>query len=174
ALTAVNMLGLKTGKQIQNTFTFTKTAALLGLIVVGLTLGVNRESAAWTSSWWNPWANGWDPQKAEPGLRTTGTLAWVLLVGRAMIGPLFSQSAWNNVTFTGGETRDPGRTLPLALLVGCGTVVGLYLLANVAYIVTLSLPEIEQAPQDRVGTALMQAVLGPNGTILMAIAILIS
>ena len=43
------MMGLKLGKWIQNSFTFTKTAALLGLIVVGLWLGTNRESAAWTS-----------------------------------------------------------------------------------------------------------------------------
>jgi APA family basic amino acid/polyamine antiporter len=174
ALTAVNMLGLKTGKRIQNTFTFTKTAALLGLIVAGLTLGVNRESAAWTSSWWNSWANGWDPKTAQPDLTATGALALVLLFGRAMIGPLFSQSAWNNVTFTAGETRDPGRTLPIALLVGCGTVVGLYFLANVAYVTTLKFPEIQQAPQDRVGTALMEAVLGPVGTTIMAVAILIS
>ena len=41
------------------------------------------------------------------------------------------------MTFTGGEIRDPGRTLPRALVLGCGTVVGLYLLANVAYLVTL-------------------------------------
>ncbi|HKI17719.1 MAG TPA: amino acid permease, partial [Isosphaeraceae bacterium] len=63
-LTAVNMRGLKLGKWIQNTFTFTKTAALFGLIVVGLLLGSNFESAAWTSSWWNPSANGWDSRTA--------------------------------------------------------------------------------------------------------------
>ena len=54
-----------------------------------------------------------------------------------MIGPLFSQSAWNNVTFTGGETRDPGRTLPRALFLGTTSVVALYLLANLAYLVSL-------------------------------------
>ena len=138
-LTATNTRGLRTGKLIQNSFTFTKTAALFGLIVVGLTLGCNRESAAWTSSWWNPPANGWDPRTVQDGLRVSGTAALVLLLGRAMIGPLFSQSAWNNVTFTGGEVRDPGRTLPRALVLGCGSVVALYLLANVAYVVTLSL-----------------------------------
>src|SRR5205823_2514842 len=83
-------------------------------------------------------------------------------------------SAWNNVTFTGGEIRDPGRTLPRALLIGCGSVVGLYLLANVAYVVTLKFGEIQGAPQDRVGTAVMQAIFGPTGTVVMALAILIS
>ena len=77
-----------------------------------------------------------------------------------MIGPLFSQSAWNNVTFTGGETRDPGRTLPRALFLGTASVVALYLLANLAYVVSLPLAEIQHAPQDRVGTAAMEAALG--------------
>jgi APA family basic amino acid/polyamine antiporter len=173
-LTATNTRGLKTGKLIQNTFTLTKTGALLGLVVLGLTLGVNREAAAWTSSWWDPSANGWNPENVQEGLHASGTLALLLLLGRAMIGPLFSQSAWNNVTFTGGEVRDPDRTLPRALLLGCGSVVALYLLANVAYVVTLPFEQIQHAPQDRVGTAVMQAIFGPTGTVVMAAAILIS
>ena len=91
-----------------------------------------------------------------------------------MVGPLFAQSAWNNVTFTAGEVRDPGRNLPRALLLGCGLVVGLYLLANLAYVVTLPLLGIQNAPQGRVATAVMQAALGPRGTIIMAVAIMIS
>jgi APA family basic amino acid/polyamine antiporter len=173
-LTATNTRGLRTGKLIQNVFTITKTGALLGLVALGLTLGVNREAAAWTSSWWDPAANGWDPRKLLEGLEVPGAIALALLLGRAMIGPLFSQSAWNNVTFTGGEVRDPGRTLPRALVLGCVSVVLLYLLANVAYVVTLPLDQIRNAPQDRVGTAVMQAIFGPAGTVAMAAAILIS
>jgi basic amino acid/polyamine antiporter, APA family len=174
ALTVTNMQGLKIGAWIQNVFTFTKTAALLGLILVGLLLGVHRGSAAFQSSWWHPSANGWSPEKAQAGLTLTGGLALAVLLGKAMIGPLFSQSAWNNVTFTGGETRDPGKTLPRALLFGCGSVVVLYLLANVAYITSLSLDQIQHAESDRVGTALMATVLGDAGRIIMALAILVS
>ena len=173
-LTYTNTRGLKTGKLIQNTFTFSKTAALLGLIVVGLTLGWNSRSAAFTSSWWDSWSNGWNPQAAQPGLEVAGGLALVMLLGRAMVGPLFAQSAWNNVTFTGSEVRDPGKNLPRALLVGCAAVVALYLLANLAYVVTLPLEAIQQAPQNRVGTAAMQAALGAPGNVLMALAIMVS
>jgi basic amino acid/polyamine antiporter, APA family len=177
-LTLTNTRGLKTGKRIQNTFTFTKTAALLGLIVLGLTLGWNHQSAAYTSSWWNPSANGWHPASSQLGFEplTSGLLglALVMLLGRAMVGPLFAQSAWNNVTFTAGEVRDPGRNLPRSLLLGCSLVVALYLLANLAYVVTLPLAAIQNAPQNRVATATMQAILGSRGTILMAIAIMIS
>lgn len=173
-LTWTNTRGLKLGKLVQNTFTFAKTAALVALIVVGLTLGWKGTSAAYSSSWWNPWANGWRPEDAEPSLRIPGSFALAVLLGKAMVGPLFAQSAWNNVTFTGSEVRDPGRNLPRSLLAGCAIVVTLYLLANLAYVATLSLSEIQHAPQNRVAVAAMQAVLGAPGTILMAIAILIS
>ena len=173
-LTLTNMRGLRLGKLIQNSFTVTKTAALGGLIVIGLVLGWNSRSAAYTSSWWNPWANGWDSHTVQPDVAATGMLALALLLGRAMVGPLFAQSAWNNVTFTGGEVREPGRNLPRALLTGCASVVALYLLANLAYVVTLPLAEIQGAPQNRVATAAMQVILGAPGSVLMALAIMIS
>jgi APA family basic amino acid/polyamine antiporter len=177
-LTFINTRGLTTGKIIQNTFTFTKTAALLGLILIGLFLGWNRQSAAYTSSWWASWENNWQPSASQvwfdPSSQGLLVLALLMLLGRAMVGPLFAQSAWNNVTFTAGEVRDPGKNLPRALLLGCGIVVTLYLLANLAYVVTLPLEQIQRAPENRVATALMQAVLGPSGTIIMAIAIMIS
>jgi APA family basic amino acid/polyamine antiporter len=173
-LTLTNMRGLREGRFIQNTFTFTKTAALLGLIVVGLALGWDGGSAAYTSSWWNSWANGWTPAAAQKDLAVTGSLALILLLGRAMVGPLFAQSAWNNVTFAGGEVSEPGRNLPRALLVGCGIVVALYLLANLAYVVTLPLPAIQNAPLNRVATVTMQAIFGPVGAVIMAVFIMVS
>jgi APA family basic amino acid/polyamine antiporter len=173
-LTFTNTRGLRLGKAIQNSFTVAKIGALAGLVVLGLALGWNRSSAAFTSNWWNPVANGWTPGAAQPGLVATGGVALAMLLGRAMVGPLFAQSAWNNVTFTAGEVRDPGRNLPRALLMGCGAVVALYLLANLAYIVTLPLESIQGAPQNRVATATMQAILGTPGTVVMAIAIMIS
>ena len=177
-LTFINTRGLQTGKFIQNIFTVTKTAALVGLIVIGLLIGWNAASAAYTSSWWKSWENGWQPTAAqvsfEPATQGLMVLALLMLLGKAMVGPLFAQSAWNNVTFTAGEVRDPGKNLPRALLIGCGIVVTLYLLANLAYVVTLPLEGIQTAPQNRVATAVMQAVLGPRGTILMALAIMIS
>jgi APA family basic amino acid/polyamine antiporter len=173
-LTATNTRGLRLGKLIQNTFTVTKTAALAALIVIGLVAGWNSGSAAYTSSWWNPWANGWNSGAVQPDVAVTGGMALAMFLGRAMVGPLFAQSAWNNVTFTGGEIREPGRNLPRALLIGCVTVVALYLLANLAYVVTLPLAEIQQAEQNRVATAAMRAILGGPGTVLMAIAIMIA
>jgi APA family basic amino acid/polyamine antiporter len=91
-----------------------------------------------------------------------------------MVGPLFSQSAWNNVTFAGEEVRDPGRTLPRALLIGCLLVTVIYVLANVSYLRVLPFSGIQHAPEDRVATAAATALFGPGAAAVMAAAIMIS
>jgi len=173
-LTALNTRGLQVGKRIQNPLTVVKTAALIAMIVLGLTAGWNRDGALASSSWWEPTANGWTPHQARPGLEVTGAPALVLLLGLGMVGPLFAQTGWANVTFTGGEVRNPGRNLPRALVGGTAIVVALYLLANLAYVATLPLAGIQHAPQNRVATAMMQAILGTGGAFAMAAAIMIS
>ncbi|HEY6807898.1 MAG TPA: amino acid permease [Gemmatimonadales bacterium] len=173
-LTLANTMGLRTARWVQNSLTLTKTGALAALIAVGLLLGWNRGGAAYTASWWHPAANGWSAAAAQPGLGVAGALALVLLQGRAMVGPLFAQSAWNNVTFAGSEVRDPERTLPRSLLAGCGLVVALYLLANLAYVVTLPLDGIQHAPENRVAVAAMRAILGAPGAAAIALAIVIA
>src|SRR6478672_6824993 len=173
-LTWTNTRGLEVGKIVQNTFTFAKTAALTAVVVIGLSLGWKANSAALSSTWWDSWANGWNPQAAQPGLAVTGTLALALLFGRSMVGPLFAQTAWTNVTFIGSEVRDPGKNLVRALVGGCAVVVVLYLLANVAYLAVLPFPEIQHAPQNRVAVAMMDTIFGRTGAMCMAAAIMIS
>ena len=173
-LTFLNTRGLRVGRIVQNSFTFTKTLALLGVIVIGLLFGWKSNCAALASHWWDASANGWSAQVAQPGFAVIGGLAVVLLFGRAMVGPVFAQTAWTNVTFIGSEVREPARNLSRALLFGCGIVVVLYMLANIAYIASLSLAEIQNAPQNRVAVAMMRAVFGTPGVLAMAAAIMIS
>ncbi len=163
-LTASNANGLKTGTATQNVFTFAKLAALLALTVCGLLLA--REGAALRASGF------WEAVTPE-GRALTGA-ALVVALGTAMVGPLFSQSAWNNVTFAGEEVEAPGRTLPRALLAGCLLVTTLYVLANVAYLNVLPLSAIQQAPSDRVATAVATSLFGPAAAGAMAIAIMVS
>jgi APA family basic amino acid/polyamine antiporter len=173
-LTWTNTRGLEVGKIVQNTFTFAKTVALIAVVVIGLSLGWRVDSAARSSVWWNSWANGWSPERAQPGLTVAGGLALTLLFGKAMVGPVFAQTAWTNVTFIGSEVRDPGKNLVRALLFGCGAVVVLYVVANVAYLAVLPFSEIQHAPQNRVAVAMMKAVFGEPGAMCMAAAIMIS
>jgi len=109
----------------------------------------------------------------------------ITVIAVAQVGSLFSADAWNNVTFTAGEVRNPQRNLPLALALGTGAVILLYVLANFVYLSVLPLvgdPHgttvlargIQYAKEDRVATAAMQQIFGPGGAQIMAIAILIS
>ena len=159
-LTGVNLLGVREAKWVQNIFTVAKTGALIGLIVLGVTIGRNAAAVG---------ANFSDMFAGMP----SGTTL-VLAFGAAMVGSLFSSDAWHNVTFAAAEVRRPERNLPLALALGTGLVTLLYLLANVAYLVVLTLPDIQQAPQDRVGTLAAQGIFGTPGLYLMAGAILVS
>jgi APA family basic amino acid/polyamine antiporter len=90
------------------------------------------------------------------------------------VGSLFSSDAWNCVTFTAGETKNPRRNVPLSLALGVAIVSLLYLGANYVYVSVLPLSGIANAAQDRVGTAAAQALLGDSAQAIMAIAIMIS
>ncbi|MCL6565489.1 MAG: amino acid permease [Acidobacteriia bacterium] len=170
-LTWVNCRGIRTGAIVQNLFTLAKVGAVVGLVVLGLTLG--RNATAIQTNFTDFWRNlSWD-------LNTFTALAV------AMVGSLFASFAWENVTFTAGETKNPSRNIPLSLLLGAGGVMVLYLLANVVYLVTLPLegsPQaadplgrgIQYAAEDRVGAAAGEMILGSWGAYLMAGAILIS
>jgi APA family basic amino acid/polyamine antiporter len=92
----------------------------------------------------------------------------------AQVGSLFSSDAWNNITFTAGEVRNPRRNVPLSMALGTGLVIGLYILANLAYVCTLPLADIQNAPDDRVATAALGRIFGPAGAVIMAVAIVIS
>jgi APA family basic amino acid/polyamine antiporter len=159
-LSAVNMRGVRTGAAVQNVFTFAKVSALLGFVAVGFLLGRNPE--ALTRNFGHFWDGaGW-------------TLHAVRLVGVAMVGSLFSADAWNNVTFTAGEVRNPRRNLPLSLALGVAIVMTLYIAANFVYLNVLPLEGIQHAPEDRVATAVVQHILGPGAVQIMAAAIMIS
>jgi basic amino acid/polyamine antiporter, APA family len=159
-LTWVNVRGVKTAAVIQTALTTVKTAALAALILLGLTIGRHAEAIA-ANFGANFWATG-------------GVSVGVAAIGAAMVGSLFSMDAWNNVGFAGSELEDPRRDLPFAMGAGVLTVTVLYLLANVAYLSVLPAPAIATAPQDRVATAALLAILGQPGLKLMAAAIMIS
>src|SRR5262249_23245574 len=142
-LTLTNIFGLAYGKWVQNIFTVAKTGALLALIVVGLTIGYNSEVAqANFTAMWSP--SSW--YKPEVGLDAFTPFGLFAALCVAQTGSLFSSDAWNNITFAAGEVRAPRRTLPLALALGTGSVIALYLLANVAYLVVLPETDIITAP----------------------------
>ncbi len=170
-LTWTNTRGLEYGRIIQNVFTTAKTGAVIGLILVGLLLGWNEPAVS------DSFGNMWAPRGVTdivPGLSTMTAFGLFVAICVSQTGSLFSADAWNNITFTAGEVKDPRRNIPLSLALGASTVIGLYLLANVAYLVTLPFTAIQHAPADRVATATLDAVFPGAGAPMMAVAIVIS
>jgi APA family basic amino acid/polyamine antiporter len=170
-LTWTNTRGLEYGKIVQNTFTTAKTGALLGLIAVGVLLGWNAGAAGAN------FENLWQPRDVEaiaPGVSAATAYGIFVALCVAQTGSLFSADAWNNITFTAGEVQEPRRNIPLSLAFGTIIVITLYLLANVAYLVTLPFEAVQQAPADRVATSTLEAIFPGIGVALMAVAIMVS
>ncbi len=171
-LTFTNTRGLEVGKLIQNVFTTAKTGALIALIVLGIIVGVR--SGAGAENFKDFWSLRGNLQDVGAGL--TAATAFGLFVGIcvAQTNSLFSADAWNNITFTAGEVVNPRRNVPLSLAFGTFLVIGLYLLANVAYLATLPFAAIQNAPSDRVASETANVIFPGAGATIMAVAIMVS
>src|ERR1700751_3669580 len=171
-LTFTNTRGLKLGKLVQNVFTTAKTGALIALIVLGLIVGL--KSGAGAENFKDFWTLRGGLEDVGRGL--TAATAFGLFVGIcvAQTNSLFSADAWNNITFTAGEVKDPRRNVPLSLAFGTFLVIGLYLLANVAYLAALPFGAIQNAPSDRVASETANVIFPGAGASIMAVAIMVS
>jgi len=155
-----NTRGIRTGAIVQNVFTVAKVAAILGLVAAGFLVGRNQEAVA--SNFNDYWRN------ADWSFTT------IRLVGVAMVGSLFSSDAWNNVTFTAGEVKNPRRNLPLSLALGVAIVSALYIACQFVYLNVLRFDQIKTAANDRVAAAAANQMFGSIGASLMAAAIMVS
>ncbi len=187
ALSVINIFGVKTGALIQNVFTFAKVSALLGLALLGLFIGRNAQALAANfdgNFWHNAGLSAQHVVQVGVGgpMVMVGTLT---ILAVAQVGSLFAADAWNNVTFTAGEVKNPSRNLPLSLALGTGVVIALYIACNFVYLSVLPLDGmangatilergIKYATEDRVGTAVMTQMFGATGGLLMAAAIMLS
>ncbi len=186
-LSVLNIFGVRTGAIVQNIFTIAKTAALLGLVLLGLLIGRNAQAIAanFGSQFWRN--AGWHSlHPVQVGVGGPMAMVGILtIIAVAQVGSLFSSDAWNNITFTAAEVQNPKRNLPLALVLGTGAVTLLYVLANFVYLSVLPLQGdahgatilargIQHASEDRVATAVVQQIFGSSGAYIMAAAILVS
>src|SRR5260221_12630832 len=180
-LTVLNIFGLKLGGAVQNLFTIAKVSAMAGLVITGVFIARNSQAIA--ANFGNFWR--WDSPHSATGTAAGPFVGALTILAVAQVGSLFSADAWNNVTFTAGEVKNPKRNLPLSLAGGTGVVVLLYVSANFIFLAHLPFDGnpaaadvvgrgIKYATSDRVGTAALQQMFGTSGAGLMAIAILIS
>ena len=90
----------------------------------------------------------------------------------AVSAALFTFGGWHMVTYTAGETRDPVRTIPRALLIGTLTVTGVYILLNAAYLYLLPISQV--IGSTRVAADAAQTVAGPRGASLISALVILS
>ncbi len=170
-LTWTNAQGIQYGKLIQNFFTCIKIGSLIAVIVLGFFVGWNSKAVFGNFS--HPFTpNGLI--EIAPGLTLYSVFGLIVALCVVQTGSLFAADAWNNITFTAGEVKNPRRNVPLSLFLGTVIVIGLYLLANSAYLVVLPLTAIQTAPSDRVAGAMLQAIYPTLGGAFIAVAIMIS
>ncbi len=187
-LTWVNSRGVQNGKMVQLIFTLAKLFALFALITIGIAVGMKSDvfsqnmQGFWDAQTLTKDSGGnWLPPVS------LGGIALIMALGTAIIGPLFSSDAWNNVTFIAGEMKNPRRNIPLSLVIGTGIVTAVYLLANLAYISLLPLKgdptaadvlgqgiQFAGGGSDRVGTAAASMIFGSISAALMAGLVMIS
>ncbi|MHA8091671.1 APC family permease [Aquirufa regiilacus] len=180
-LTGANLKGISFAAIIQNVFTVTKIGAIVLIIIIGLFVGIQNEWIHFN----NFFVEGNTLNPLTNKLEYVSTTTLLSIFGAAMIGPLFSSSAWNNVTFASQDFEHPQKTIAKGLVYGSALVCALYLLTNIAYLAILPLQGdpngttsylrgIMFASQDRLGSAALQTVLGNIGALVMAILIMIS
>jgi len=151
-LAAVNYFGVKVGGDVQVAVTVIKVGLIAAIIVIGLTSGEGNA------------ANYHGSIVAHPG-GIAGFFA-------ALVAALWAYDGWNNVSMVSSEVKNPQRNLPLALILGILGVIGIYLLANIAYFYVLSPAEV--AGNDRVAATMMGRIFATWGSRAVSVAAMIS
>lgn len=152
-IAAVNVRGTRQSASVQNWSTGLKAAAI---VVMGVALLARGPALAAGVPVW--------PDAVTPALLSG--------VGLAMIGVLWAYEGWQYVTFSAGEARDPQRTFPRAIVAGTGVLIGVYMLANVAYVAAIGVEGVQGS--DRVAATAVAALFGPAAGKLIAAVILVS
>jgi len=161
-LSAVNCLGVAFGGKVQSILTVLKIAGIA--VVVGGVFLLSKTAS-------------WSHLAAPPGVSSAGGAA---AFGTAMVAALWAYDGWNNMPMAAGEVRDPGRSIPLALISGMLVVTLIYCLANLAYFFALPFGEVVSSNSTRfrdalpVATKAAQTFLGDQGGRVVSIAFILS
>ena len=180
-LTWINTRGIRSGKNVQNAFTFTKVMILLLFLAAGFFFAGSEGFRANTAYFWQ--AASLD--KTTGAVTPLSGLMIIAALGMAMVGSLFTCDAWNNIAFASGEVKNPGRTVPLAMFWGTVIAFILFFLSNIVYTKVLPLRGLPDAgtvaergmafaTRDRLGTATISSIFGDSAALIMAVFIVIS
>jgi APA family basic amino acid/polyamine antiporter len=154
----VNCRGVRKAGMLNNLFTVTKIAGILLLIIGGMFAMANNAR----------------PVLDETAAPIQGLSFYSVLLG-AMLSAFWAYDGWSNLPYVTGEIKNPKRNIPLALFIGIGLVMTLYVLVNYAYMQLMPLPELAAIGKNDIGAAVVaQKIMGPSGKLMMLILLLIS
>jgi amino acid transporter len=154
ALTAAfNYRGVRLGSLVQNATTIAKYGGLLFIILLAFALGLPSTGGHYTPA-------------TPPGSFSIAPF------GLALVSVLWAFDGWADLSFVGGEVRDPQRTLPRALITGTLAVIAIYLAANLAYLAVMSVEEIRQSRL--VAADVAQRLVGAPGVLFVALTVMLS
>jgi basic amino acid/polyamine antiporter, APA family len=148
-----NYVGIKWGALVQNITTLAKTGAVLVIIVLALAIGLPQTGGHFTPA-------------VPPGSFSFARF------GLALVSVLWVYDGWADVSFVGGEVKDPERNLPRVLIYGTLIIIALYLLANVAYLAVLPVAEIRQSKL--VAADVAERLMGTAGVAFVSVAVMVS
>lgn len=151
-LAATNIRSLSWGAAVQNASTVAKVVALTGLALLAFVLGDGNRGAF-----------------AEP--ISFAPISWGGF-GLALVAVMWAYDGWADLTFLGGEVREPTRTLPRALLGGTAAIVVIYLVVNAAYLFLLSVSDMGNRPLVAADAA--RAIFGGAGASVVAAMVMVS
>ncbi|HEY4320127.1 MAG TPA: amino acid permease [Gemmatimonadales bacterium] len=151
-IAALNYVGVSYASALMNVTTVLKYGTLLGLGLFAFTAG----------------------HHAVAPLMSPVAAVTVSAVLTALVPVMYTYDGWSNLSFVGGEVKDPGRNLPRALILGTAAIVVIYLIMNAAYVHLLTVPEIASA--DRVAASAAERIpaFGAAGAAIVAGIVMLS
>jgi APA family basic amino acid/polyamine antiporter len=151
-LGAAQYRSVRFGAAIQNASTVAKVVAILGMVAAAFVLGA-------------PGGGAWGATTPPAPVSLSG-------FGLGVVAALWAYNGWQDVTCLSGEVRDPGRSLPRAIVGGTLMVVVIYLLVNLAYLRVLPIDAIARSPL--VAADLAVRLVGPAGNAIIAALVCVS
>ena len=148
-----NYVGIRWGALVQNVTTLAKTGALILIVILALAIGLPR-----TGGFYTP-------------IMPAGSFATIPF-GLALVSVLWVYDGWADVSFVGGEVKEPQKNLPRVLIFGTLIIIALYLLANLAYMAVLPVSEIRHSKLVAADAA--SALMGSTGVLFVAGAVMVS
>jgi len=156
-LSTVNFFGVAFGGIVQNVFTVLKNLAIAFIVVLALTMGAGSVAN------FSPFVN-------SAFQFPSGSLLGGIVL--ALSGAFWAYDGWNNITYLGGEVKQPQKNIPKAMIFGMSFVIAVYLLVNLAYFYVLPVEAI--ASSSFLASDVMRAAVGDWGGAFVAIAVMVS